>query len=265
MGIRKSCISEQLKKAEKYAEIKRLFPLVTASAVMILIWNVLNYASGSPAIPPLTNVADAVRKLPFNEKFTEHLLSTSAILLKGILTGAVSGFVLGVICDISGTAKATITSVVHFIRGIPAIALFPLILAILGIGDESRIAVIIWTAFPPVFISTVFGMDSVNDDVIGAASLDGAGKTRIAIQIKIPVAVGEILNGLKIAIGTGFISVVTAEMLGANKGIGYMILWSTNAFKYSEVYAYIFVVAAMGFVLSAVIERMTKIIEKRIF
>jgi NitT/TauT family transport system permease protein len=150
-------------------------------------------------------------------------------------------------------------------RGIPAIALFPLILAVLGIVDSSRIAVIIWTAFPPVFISTVYGMQSVDKDVIGAASLDGANRINIAVRVKIPMALCEIMNGIKIAIGTGFISVVTAEMLGANKGIGYMILWSTNAFKYSEVYAYIFVVAVMGFIMSLAMETLTKILEKRIY
>ena len=265
MRKRKSGFSECNIKRRIPSEIKKLFQFPATVIIMLVIWNVLHYISHSPAILPVSDVMEAVKQLPFNEKFTEHLFSTTKILLKGIATGATAGFVLGVICDISNIAKATVSGVVHFIRGIPAIALFPLILAILGIGDESRIAVIIWTAFPPVFISTVFGMDSVSGDVIGAASLDGADKARIALQIKIPVAICEILNGLKIAIGTGFISVVTAEMLGANKGIGYMILWSTNAFKYAEVYAYIFVVAAMGFIMSAVVERITRIIEKRIF
>ena len=265
MGSRKSDFSECYIKRRINSEIKKLFQFPATVSAIIIIWMILHYSSGSPAIPKLSDVLEAVSKLPFNEKFTEHLWSTSKILLKGILTGATAGFILGVICDISNIAKAVINGVVHFIRGIPAIALFPLILAILGIGDESRIAVIIWTAFPPVFISTVFGMDSVSSDVIGAASLDGADRARIAMQIKIPVAICEILNGLKIAIGTGFISVVTAEMLGANKGIGYMILWSTNAFKYSEVYAYIFVVAVMGFIMSAVVDLITKFVEKRIF
>lgn len=233
--------------------------------MILVIWNILHYVSHSPAIPPMTSVIHAIAELPNNEKFGIHLASTSRILLYGILTGATAGFILGAVVDISAPVKAVVSGVVHFMRGIPAIALFPLILAVLGIGDSSRIAVIIWTAFPPVFISTVYGMQSVDKDVIGAASLDGANRIDIAVRVKIPMALCEIMNGIKIAIGTGFISVVTAEMLGANKGIGYMILWSTNAFKYAEVYAYIFVVAVMGFIMSLAMETLTKILEKRIY
>ena len=233
--------------------------------MILVIWNLLHYVSHSPAIPPMTSVIHAILELPDNAKFGSHLVSTTSILMYGILTGATAGFILGAVIDISAPVKAVVSGVVHFMRGIPAIALFPLILAVLGIGDSSRIAVIIWTAFPPVFISTVYGMQSVDKDVIGAASLDGANRISIAVRVKIPMALCEIMNGIKIAIGTGFISVVTAEMLGANKGIGYMILWSTNAFKYAEVYAYIFVVAVMGFIMSLAMETLTKILEKRIY
>lgn len=69
----------------------------------------------------------------------------------------------------------------------------------------------------------------------------------------------EILNGVKIAIGSGFVAVVVAEMLGASSGLGYMVMWSTNAFKYSETYAYIIIIALTGavfnYIMSAIINQ----------
>lgn len=245
--------------------LKRFYRAMLTTVVIIVAWELMHYASGSPAIPHLSDVFGAIIHLPENEKFILHFTSTLGILLRGILIGSLSGFICGVLCDVSDTLKAVICGVVHFIKGIPAIALFPLILAVLGIGDTSRIAIIVWTSFPPVFISTVFGMNSVDKDVIGAACSYGADKATLISEIKIPMAATEIMNGLKISIGTGFISVVTAEMLGANKGIGYMILWSTNAFKYSEVYAYIFIVAVMGFAMNAIVDATARLLERKLF
>jgi ABC-type nitrate/sulfonate/bicarbonate transport system permease component len=245
--------------------LKRFYHGLLTYAVFYVIWEALHYVSGSPAVPDMSDIAYAILNLRHDTKFMEHFISTMGILLKGILIGSVSGFALGVICDISNGLKAVICGLVHFLKGIPAIALFPLILAVLGIGDESRIAIITWTAFPPVFISTVFGLSSVDKDVIGAAETYGANKYDVVSRIKIPMSATEIMNGFKISIGTGFISVVTAEMLGANKGIGYMILWSTNAFRYKEVYAYIFVVAVMGFVMNYISDQTARFLEKRLF
>lgn len=245
--------------------LKRFYHGLLVTVVIMVAWELMHYASGSPAIPQLSDVVNAIVHLPENEKFIVHFTSTLAILLRGILIGSLAGFVCGIMCDISDTVKAVICGVVHFIKGIPAIALFPLILAVLGIGDESRIAIIVWTSFPPVFISTVFGMSAVDKDIIGAASSYGANKAELVSYIKIPMSAIEVMNGLKISIGTGFISVVTAEMLGANKGIGYMILWSTNAFRYSEVYAYIFVVAVMGFMFNCIVDIAAKVLERKLF
>lgn len=245
--------------------LKHLYHFLLTAIIFIAVWETIHYVSDSQAIPDISGIAEAILNLKNDTKFIENFTSTAGILLKGILIGSVSAFVSGIICDISQTLRAVICGLVHFIKGIPAIALFPLILAVLGIGDESRIAIIVWTSYPPVFISTVFGIGSVDKDVVGAAESYGANKIDVISRIKIPMSATEIMNGLKISIGTGFISVVTAEMLGANKGIGYMILWSTNSFRYKEVYAYIFVVAVMGFAMNLIAEWAAKIVERKLF
>lgn len=74
----------------------------------------------------------------------------------------------------------------------------------------------------------------------------------------------EIINGLKIGVGTVFITIVVAEMLGANSGLGYMILWSTNVFKYDYTYAYILIVAFIGLTLSTILGLISKSVERKI-
>ena len=95
--------------------------------------------------------------------------------------------------------------------------------------------------------------------IIEAAQSAGANKWQIMRLIKFPLAIPEILNGIKIGMGSGFVAIVVAEMLGASKGLGFMVLWSTNAFNYNETYAYIIIIALVGavanYLMSVIINR----------
>lgn len=233
--------------------------------VFVVSWTMISKCASSPAVP---SIIDILKEMPIvlsDDKFILNLLSTMKILLYGIVSGCLVGVVLAVCCSLYVNIGLVADRLIHALRTIPAIALFPLILAVLGIGDESRVFIIFWTAMPPTFISTLFGLNNVDASVIEASEVSGANKYTIMRRIKFPLSIIEMLNGVKISIGTGFISSVTAEMLGANKGIGYMILWETNSFKYCKVYCYIFVVAILGCTANYIIDKIIKLSERKLF
>lgn len=155
--------------------------------------------------------------------------------------------------------------VVNATKNIPSIALFPVFIVLMGIGDAPRIFVIIWNSAYPIISSTLSGIDSINKEVVEAAQNCGANKFQMYAYIKIPLAFIRILEGLKISISNGFIAIVVAEMLGATKGLGYMIVWSTNAFQYPQMYVYILVIALIGFSINVVIEKIIRVVERRMF
>lgn len=196
------------------------------------------------------------------ESFYVNLLSTLKIVLIGISIAAISGIVLSVIMDLSDTVKYMLTPLIETLRNIPSITLFPILLVLYGIGDTARIFVIFWTAFPSVIISATYGLRNIDKSVIEAAKVFGANKLKIMWSIKLPLAMPEILNGLRTGIGSGFVAIVVAEMLGASKGLGFMVLWATNSFKYHETYAYIIIIALVGAavncVMSVVIKKYTR-------
>lgn len=83
--------------------------------------------------------------------------------------------------------------------------------------------------------------------------------------IKIPLALPEILNGLRISLGNGFIAIVVAEMLGASKGLGFMVQWTTQSFNYAHTYAYIFIIAIVGGSINYIMNQIIKSKERKLF
>ena len=115
-----------------------------------------------------------------------------------------------------------------------------------------------------MIISSAYGLKNIDGSVIEAAKMDGANAFEAMRSIKLPLAMPEMLNGIKIGIGSGFVAIVVAETLGASKGLGFMVLWATNSFKYDETYAYIIVIALIGavvnYIMSVVIKKYERIL-----
>lgn len=245
-------------------KIRRYANYALGIVAFLILWNVLSSAMENPVIPSLKKVLSSFLNALSDEKFFANLSSTLKIVAIGIGISIVVGILFGMLNDLSKNLMEMASPIFESLRSVPAITLFPLILCLFGIGDISRISIIIWTAIPPIVISTTHGLREVDRSCVEAAQTFGANRWQILWQIKFPMALPETLNGIKIGIGTGFISVVTAEMLGASKGIGYMILWSTNSFRYADVYAYIIIVALLGLTFNGIMSIIIMVIRRKI-
>lgn len=252
------------KSKHKWKQYDNYFLGFTGIVAFIILWQILRAVKSDPALVSANVILETFFKIIVSKGFYDNLLSTLKIVLIGISIGAVVGIALSVLIDLSTTFKKIVTPLIEFFRNIPSITLFPILLVMYGIGDTARIFIIFWTATPAIIISTVFGLRTINKSVIEAAQSFGANKWQIMWQIKLPLAIPEILNGIKIGIGSGFVAIVVAEMLGASKGLGFMVLWSTNAFKYNETYAYIIIIGLVGAIVNYGMNVIIKLYERKI-
>lgn len=248
----------------KRSNIKRLLLSVAGVIFFVIMWQVISKILNNPAIPSMDKILSSLFDILKENKATPNVIATLKIVLIGVAMAFVSGFFLGVICEASKTINALLSPIIGGARNVAAITLFPLLIVLFGIGDLPRILVIFWTAFPAIFLSTVKGLDSVEDSLIEAGQNLGANTFQIYTRIKIPLGLPQILNGLKIGIGNGFIAIVVAEMLGASKGLGFMVLWTTQSFNYVQTYAYILIIAVVGGVINLMMDFIIKKIERRI-
>jgi len=209
------------------------------------VWQLIAHVKASPAMPSAVGILRTVFYFARDGPFINHVAASLSILFSGIAFAAAFGFAVGLLLYRYELFKAVVYPIIECVRGIGALTLFPLLIVLFGLGASARVFVIFWTAWPAIVLSTLESL-KVDQSVIDAVRTAGAGDWVILFHIRIPMAAGGILTGIRIGAGGGWISLIAAEMLGAQKGIGFFLLWSSQSFQYEKVYASIVIIALIG-------------------
>lgn len=236
-----------------------------SALLCVIAYCIASYIKNSPSMPSIEKLFNSAINIIRSADFYINLCYTAKIVLIGVFISLTAGFTLAVICSLFKPIYEIVMPIINSTKNIPSIALFPLFIILMGIGDEPRICVIVWNSIYPIISSTLVGLTSPDREVIEAAQNCGATKWQVYRYIRIPLSLIDVLEGLKICAGNGFIAIVVAEMLGATKGLGYMVLWSSNAFKYADMYIYILVIALIGLSINVVIEKIISFTERKMY
>jgi ABC-type nitrate/sulfonate/bicarbonate transport system permease component len=135
---------------------------------------------------------------------------------------------------------------IQIFRSVPPIALIPMALLFFGIGDTPAIVLIFLAALWPLLINTIFGVRGIDRTLIKVAQAARASEWLVLRDIVLPSAMPAIFTGLRLAIGGGWLTVVTAEMIAVKSGLGYMILNAQLTFQSDLIIAGIIVIGAIG-------------------
>lgn len=184
----------------------------------------------------------------------EHMLATAIRIGLGFSLAVAFGMVMGIACHLVRPFREFTAAIVEIIRAIPPLALLPAFLLLFGIGLKYPVAVIVWVAWIPVFLSTLDGLDGV-DKNIREAAWEFCSMPRVVLHVVLPVAAPQILVGMRIAMGTSFLTIVVAEMMGPTSGMGYFILDASATFRIPEMYGAILTLGAMAFSVNWVLMR----------
>jgi sulfonate transport system permease protein len=197
-------------------------------------------------------------KLITNGKLGQGLLVSGLRVIKGFVVGAVIGIVLGVLMGLSKTLNKILSSLVSIFRPIPMIAWIPLLIMWLGIGEESKVAVIIIGALWPVLLNTISGILSVDKKLLEVAQVLEKGKKEILFNVILPSAWPSIITGIRLGISTAWTCVVAAEMIAASSGIGYMITYARELSQPDVVLVGVFTIGLVGLLIDFIIMRIQK-------
>ena len=229
--------------------------------LIMIIWITGSYFSlwNSYIIPyPEKVFFTAVKLLKTGELFKHMFTSISRIFFGFSITvilAVPSAVIFGMFPKIYNYFK----SILEFMRHTPPLALIPMIILWFGIGEFSKITIIILASFFPVFLNTLKGIESCDKKLIEVGQVFDFTKYEIFRKIILPSAVPDILNGIKLGIGYSWRAIIGAEMIAASSGIGYLILDGQQMSRSDVVIVGIFSIGIFGsftdYVCSKVIER----------
>ncbi len=173
------------------------------------------------------------------------VLASGKLLLHGFLIGAGLGFVTGVLIGYNKTVSYWISPLMRFVGPIPPTSWSPLVLSLLATTYQAAVFMVALAVWFPVTLMTSSGIQNVNKTYFEVADTLGVSKVKTIFLVAVPAAMPNIFLGVFYATCSSFVTLVTAELLGANAGLGWYLNWQKSMMLYANVYA--------GLILMAVI------------
>ncbi|MGN8169851.1 ABC transporter permease [Agrobacterium sp. 22117] len=161
------------------------------------------------------------------------------------------GIPLGLFMGQLAAVERALDPLLQFFRQTSALALYPVFILMLGLGEASKVFVIFWATLFPILLSTIGGVKEVDRKLIEMARTYGAGPIAIFRRVVLPASVPAIFVGLRLSATTALLLLIAAEMIGANKGVGFQVMNAQYNFQIPLVYASILLLALLGLAANA--------------
>lgn len=202
--------------------------------------------------PPVTKIIETFLNLIISKEFLTHILFSLYRIFIGYSIAAILAIGLGIIMGSWRFIFNLFEPIIEFLRPIPSVAIIPIAILFLGIGDPMKIFVIIYASMWPILINTIDGIRNIDPVQIDTGKVFGLKRAEIIRKIKIPNASPYIVSGLRVSLAIALILTITAEMVGSINGLGYFILYSQRSFRIPEMFAGIITIAIIGYLLNRI-------------
>lgn len=200
--------------------------------------------------PPPSHIADVFAEMTWvTGEIWPHLAVSLMRALWGFLLGAAAGIVFGVVTGRWLALRQLSDPVLHGLRAIPAIAIVPLAIVWFGLGDLSKVMLIAWGTFFPVWINTFIGVRDIPQVYLRSAATLGTQPAAVVWQVALPAALPFIFAGLRQATAVAFVVLVAAELVGAEKGLGFLISFAHLVFRVDIMFVGLIYLGAIGFLV----------------
>ena len=183
------------------------------------------------------------------------LLETLVLLFTAYFAATLLAIGTGLLMGRFRFVHGLLEPLVEVLRPLPKPALLPPLILFLGLGSPMKLAVVGLGVFFPVLINTVQGVRGTDPVLLDAARTFGHGPRRQLLHVILPSALPMIVAGMRISLGLGLVLVVIAEMLAGTGGVGYLIIDMQRSFRVAEMYAWIVILAVLGFGLNEIFVR----------
>ncbi|MEZ2329231.1 ABC transporter permease [Mesorhizobium sp. RCC_202] len=155
---------------------------------------------------------------------------------------------LGLVMGQARTVETALDPILQLFRQTSALALYPVFILLLGLGEASKVFVIFWATLFPLLLNTIGGVKEVDPKLLEMARAYGARRLTIFRRVVLPGAVPSIFVGLRLGATTALLLLIASEMIGANKGIGFQVMNAQYNFQIPLMFAAIVILAALGLI-----------------
>ena len=223
-GASSARVGSARNRLESIPRIGRATTYRIASVVVgLVLWQVASRVSASGLLPgPITVIQSAAESVASGQWLGNAIPSLGRVST-GFVLGVLVAIPIGFLMGWYHWARGICGPWIQFFRMIPALALIPLVIVILGIGEEAKIFVIFFASFLAMVVAAYEGVRNVDRTIINAARVLGAGDRTIFLRVVVPASSPYLMVGMRIALGNAWATLIAAELIAAQSGLGEMM------------------------------------------
>lgn len=227
--------------------------LLGSSAVTILLWQLLCTVGGwnEALFPSPLRTLAGLGELLASGVLAYDIAASLLRFAVGYLSSVLIALVLGLVLGWYSRVWAYLSPIAQVLRPVSPVAWLPFIVLFFGIGEAPAIAIIFLAAFFPVLLSTVAAVQKIEPVYLRVAQNFGIGQPQLFTKILLPAVFPQVATGLHLALGTAWVFLVAGEMVGAQSGLGFLIIDARNNLRADLLMAAILVIGVLGLLLDS--------------
>ena len=230
--------------------------------LLIGLWCVISYGGFTDEIflPSPTSVIHKLITMAKDGSLIENCWESTRRVLIGWIWSVILALPAGMLMANSRKFSAFVQPIIEFARYLPVVALIPLTLLYLGIGESQKYTIIFLGTFFQLVLMVCDTVSSVDNNMLNAARTLGAGRFQIYREVIFPAALPGLMDDFRLTIGWAWTYLVVAEMVAANNGLGYMILKSQRYLATDTIFAGLILIGLIGLVTDWIFRLLTRIV-----
>jgi ABC-type nitrate/sulfonate/bicarbonate transport system permease component len=222
-------------------------------ATVIIVWAaVTNFGWVNHALVPTPQeVGRAAAAAIADGSLWRNTVASLTRVIEGFAVAMLIAVPLGAAMGISGRLRGLVEPLIELLRPVPPIAFIPLAILWFGIEEASKVMIIAYGAFFPIFVNTMAGFRDVDRVHVRAAQTLGAHRLHLFRDVVLPSAFPQIVTGARLGMGMAFIVLVAAELVASSEGLGFLINDARFSFRTDQIFVGIITIGILGFALNA--------------
>jgi sulfonate transport system permease protein len=230
--------------------------------VSLLVWELASRTGllQSSVLPAPSGVFITASTLIRSGELQTHLLASLHRAALGFAIGALTGLILGVLVGLSRFADALLDRSIQIARAVPFLAIIPLVIVWLGVGESSKVLLIALGSTFPIYLNTSLGIRQVDPKLLEMSRLMGLQGLELIALAVLPGALPSILTGVRLAMTTSWLALVVAETVGASAGLGFLAMNAREFLQTDVIVLVIFLYAAIGLAS----DQVARLLERRL-
>jgi NitT/TauT family transport system permease protein/sulfonate transport system permease protein len=229
--------------------MKRIIKRSGSFAALLIVWEVVSRMQlMNPSLwPPPTKVLFAFAEMFLSGDLQRDVPTSFLRAVSGLAVGTAFGIIIGIITAKIDTADHCLTPLIQLLRPLPPVAIIPLVIVWLGIGEVSKLFSISFAVFFPVWINTYLGARQVPESLIWSAQSLKVRGVAVLWKVILPASLPFILVGIRTGVAIAFVMVFVSELAGASVGVGYQISVSHLAYRVDRMLAALTILGVLGY------------------